>query len=1439
MNIFDDKVEVDKPQGISTQSLMLYVPKVTTQNAGIATYDNEDFIISKGNVSLYKLYNIAEITYDDTHLARSGAVKQYIDLVRVDLDDVKKELAEKASILYVDTQDDIIKQSIANLNITLTDEINKKADITYIDEKLDDKADITYVDSKFNNMKSYVDNNISILNGNIITINNNIGTINDRINAIVGIGGYLAAHNFGTSTPTQQELTDYALSQISSISSADEIWNGTKVTNSYDNHTWVLTNTPDTEPAIFEWSDIGFEFISTATNEQLGVVKGSVDDYKVSVADDGTMSINNLELKLEMIDSDFRDIDAKFLEINGTINTLETEIENNIGLIDKVAFVGILEDNRLKFYLDESQKDFEFRNNREYNLLLHLPLTTLTGDLDNNLPIDLYNKAISQKNDATQIARIVLNSILSNDPTNTTTVGKLCQLQNYSPTNGYTWNFNGDYSQYEENGIIHRVMYTTDVTRESNSSMTGSDLAMAISDATLKTGTTVIVTSDYTDNGYNYIAGHTYLIQGEWIDNELILSTLELQTGGGTTYTAGNNISIEDNVIDTKNVLRLDSSDLQECSGFTLGKVYRPSSGTISGVNYEPNSSGDVDLNIGHYKPGTTLAYDYHRMRIRGGQYNGMISHLHQGVIGSLKFPIGNYDLNLPVKNGTLATTDDLPKYSGLVLTQMNGNVNGDTVNLTFDKVNLATGESENADTYQFGPASETNPGLMTSADVKALSDLQQRVGNLETKTTRLIYTAKTDPTAEEINTFVTGLGYTAPFSGIAVVVDKTYHIWHYYENDGWKDDGMDTVNLFTNETAGAIKGAGEITGKVYAENDGTGSVYGWDALNTKVDGKQDTLTAGNNISITDGTIDTKNVLRLDNENNPVTISSGIIRLTRSNNLMSFNLNNNTGIEITNSTGKFINQSINNLYSTVDEDTITSRISLGDNVTHKRVVLSNEYLYCNKSNTDKFKYEFPNKSGTFALTEDLSSYLKLDNTEPTAQDYSLINLGQNLSATNRFLGLTAYKYYKDDKNYNINYKFGNYNPNGRTQSGDDNGLSLIVSNGNDIKDVFLMKNQSTQFRFPDKSGTFALTSDISSAQGITITALSGTLTTEQLNILKASTENYIKIDVGEEGKPTYFISRYIGTETITVEGVNVTEIQYILPMGYQLILIAVNSETGVYENKTMALQSDLDEYVINLSGESGTLTSEQISAIQSGNVNARIKLQVSTEDTTLYYTYYEYNSTTNIRDYYFEGIRDGIEYSIHCEINIADTSTWTLTKRYLEIEVPLNDDNTISDESLALIEKYGEHTYIMNSNIRYNFVIKEIGEKNFIKYSNIENDVGRTITVWTDDKTWMEQYKYLAEKPDMNGGFKLYNDQWEASESSYGSFKQVVSYTHYANNFNEYTILPLSSNLRMWAECGVGAFEETANDITFYAQTKPTDSLSFNIKHERVEYSEV
>lgn len=91
-------------------------------------------------------------------------------------------------------------------------------------------------------------------------------------------------------------------------------------------------------------------------------------------------------------------------------------------------------------------------------------------------------------------------------------------------------------------------------------------------------------------------------------------------------------------------------------------------------------------------------------------------------------------------------------------------------------------------------------------------------------------------PSAADINAFVVALGYTSPFEGIGVVTAGTYHIWHYYENAGigWRDDGLDTVSQFTNEYAGVIKGAAQ-DGRVYAETDGTGSVYGWTDLKNRV----------------------------------------------------------------------------------------------------------------------------------------------------------------------------------------------------------------------------------------------------------------------------------------------------------------------------------------------------------------------------------------------------------------------------------------------------------------------------------------------------------------------------------------------------------------------------------------------------------------------------
>ena len=210
------------------------------------------------------------------------------------------------------------------------------------------------------------------------------------------------------------------------------------------------------------------------------------------------------------------------------------------------------------------------------------------------------------------------------------------------------------------------------------------------------------------------------------------------------------------------------------------------------------------------------------------------------------------------------------------VVENISTSVTGDNFSLIQTLINLNT-QATTQQSVNLPLANASAAGLMSSSDFSSLQDLEDRVGNLEGKTTRLLYTASTNPTASDINSFVTGLGYTSPFEGIAVVVDETFHIWHYYDNNGigWRDDGVDTVSNFTNSTAGIILGSTN-NGKVFAETDGTGSVNGWDTLNTNVSNLQST-TQNLSSSVSNlGTQVETNATNITNlQNNKIDINQG------------------------------------------------------------------------------------------------------------------------------------------------------------------------------------------------------------------------------------------------------------------------------------------------------------------------------------------------------------------------------------------------------------------------------------------------------------------------------------------------------------------------------------------------------------------------------------
>jgi len=126
---------------------------------------------------------------------------------------------------------------------------------------------------------------------------NDLTDLEDRVHSLEGRGGALQHFDFGTATPTQQALTQYACLHIwgtgtlswtatgtyygnSTYTQTDgvvrtvtSIFNATWVKNDFDGVEWQLVNTPDTTPKIFEWIDVGQPFISDATTGLAGVVQ--------------------------------------------------------------------------------------------------------------------------------------------------------------------------------------------------------------------------------------------------------------------------------------------------------------------------------------------------------------------------------------------------------------------------------------------------------------------------------------------------------------------------------------------------------------------------------------------------------------------------------------------------------------------------------------------------------------------------------------------------------------------------------------------------------------------------------------------------------------------------------------------------------------------------------------------------------------------------------------------------------------------------------------------------------------------------------------------------------------------------------------------------------------------------------------------------------------
>ena len=171
----------------------------------------------------------------------------------------------------------------------------------------------------------------------------NISSLNYKIESILkklnSLNGYLMSNDFKRKDPSQDQLTNFAISSISSAINQEitkeKIPNGTKIKNSFDNHIWVLNYLSYDGLTTYKWEDFGSDNICLANNNgTLGLVSGSQDRYKGFVDVKGRISINGLEEDLTSIFNSIQSLSNSMMSYINSVDTQLKNMENKIKILE-------------------------------------------------------------------------------------------------------------------------------------------------------------------------------------------------------------------------------------------------------------------------------------------------------------------------------------------------------------------------------------------------------------------------------------------------------------------------------------------------------------------------------------------------------------------------------------------------------------------------------------------------------------------------------------------------------------------------------------------------------------------------------------------------------------------------------------------------------------------------------------------------------------------------------------------------------------------------------------------------------------------------------------------------------------------------------------------------------------------------------------------------
>lgn len=187
------------------------------------------------------------------------------------------------------------------------------------------------------------------------------------------------------------------------------------------------------------------------------------------------------------------------------------------------------------------------------------------------------------------------------------------------------------------------------------------------------------------------------------------------------------------------------------------------------------------------------------------------------------------------IANSTVTNSLDRQVMTNLVV---DSNPSTTTVKFNNTKTNLANPSSTTTSDISLPVASSTQAGVMNSAMYDALTKNTQDIANIMGEVVAITGLPDNPTQAQLTTAWLNASGEPALINGAGIYDVTNAKRWTYYSNDNtWHAldaSGSVTVNPWSNTAAGIVKGSTNV-GQIFAENDGTGSVNGWDTLTATV----------------------------------------------------------------------------------------------------------------------------------------------------------------------------------------------------------------------------------------------------------------------------------------------------------------------------------------------------------------------------------------------------------------------------------------------------------------------------------------------------------------------------------------------------------------------------------------------------------------------------